>query len=157
MLLRYGSKTRYQYEKSLLCLKAWLQREHPGSLSGGEVVPPLDPAICKGFLAYECVKRGPDGAELDPQQFKSYSAVNGCKSAIKFMYKQANLRVSEELDALLAAEMSTYGVLVKDIGTHSFRKGVASELSNTPGGPEAVNVWLRAGWTLGTVQGRAQR
>ncbi|ETV65067.1 hypothetical protein H257_18154 [Aphanomyces astaci] len=53
--------------------------------------------------------------------------------------------------------MSTYGVLVKDIGTHSFRKGVASELSNTPGGPEAVNVWLRAGWTLGTVQGRAQR
>ncbi|KAF0712476.1 hypothetical protein AaE_012010 [Aphanomyces astaci] len=102
MLLRYGSKTRYQYEKSLVRLKAWLQREHPGSLSGGEVVPPLDPAICKGFLAYECVKRGPDGAELDPQQFKSYSAVNGCKSAIKFMYKQANLRVSEELDALLA-------------------------------------------------------
>ncbi|ETV83144.1 hypothetical protein H257_03947 [Aphanomyces astaci] len=43
---------------------------------------------------------------------------------------------------------------VKDIGTHSFRKGVASELSNTPGGPEAVHVWLRAGRTLGSVQVR---
>ncbi|ETV69689.1 hypothetical protein H257_14552 [Aphanomyces astaci] len=50
--------------------------------------------------------------------------------------------------------MSSFGVLVEDIGTQSFRKRVASELSNTPGGPEAVNVWLRAGWTLGSVQGR---
>ncbi|KAF0762897.1 hypothetical protein AaE_003254, partial [Aphanomyces astaci] len=55
---------------------------------------------------------------------------------------------------LHSAEMSSFGVLVKDIGTHSFRKGVASELSNTLGGLEAVNVWLRAGWTLGSVQGR---
>ncbi|RHX98200.1 hypothetical protein DYB36_006147 [Aphanomyces astaci] len=233
MLLRYGSKTRYQYERTLMRLKAWLLREHPGCMTNGEVDLPLDPIACKGFLAYECVKRGPSGAEVEPQQFKSYSTVNACKSAIKFMHKESNVRVSDELETLLAgdalvvqyaftksdqvgknctprhifanpgnpaicpilslavliftrgtqrgrstnlvfgenagerfsawlsktcelhsAAMSSFGVLVKDIGTHSFRKRVASELSNTPGGPEAVNVWLRAGWTLGSVQGR---
>ncbi|KAH9076305.1 hypothetical protein Ae201684P_012791 [Aphanomyces euteiches] len=46
------------------------------------------------------------------------------------------------------------GVSVKEVGTHSFRKGVASELSNNPGCPTPVSVHLRAGWTLGPVQGR---
>ena len=55
--------------------------------------------------------------------------------------------VNEE--EILSMELS-----ISEIGTHSFRKGVASELSNTPGGPASVSVWLRAGWSLGSVQGR---
>ncbi|KAH9118466.1 hypothetical protein AeMF1_008402, partial [Aphanomyces euteiches] len=51
-------------------------------------------------------------------------------------------------------ELLCLGVSVKEVGTHSFRKGVASELSNSPGGPTPVSVHLRAGWTLGPVQGR---
>ncbi|ETV89803.1 hypothetical protein H310_15367, partial [Aphanomyces invadans] len=46
------------------------------------------------------------------------------------------------------------GLSINDVGTHSFRKGVSTALSNTPGGPEAVAVWLRAGWSLGSVQKR---
>ncbi|KAF0704051.1 hypothetical protein AaE_015130 [Aphanomyces astaci] len=65
--------------------------------------------------------------------------------------RSANLVFGENAGERFSAWLSK---TLKDIGTHSFRKGVASELSNTPGGPEAVNVWLRAGWTLGSVQGR---
>ncbi|KAF0726669.1 hypothetical protein Ae201684_015069 [Aphanomyces euteiches] len=51
-------------------------------------------------------------------------------------------------------EILGLGLSVDEIGTHSFRKGVASELSSNPGGPNPVSVYLRAGWTLGPVQGR---
>ncbi|KAF0706221.1 hypothetical protein AaE_014233 [Aphanomyces astaci] len=51
-------------------------------------------------------------------------------------------------------DIAGLGLSISDIGTHSFRKGVASALSNSPGGPQAVLVWLRAGWSLGGVQGR---
>ncbi|KAF0711754.1 hypothetical protein AaE_012185, partial [Aphanomyces astaci] len=53
-----------------------------------------------------------------------------------------------------AHDIAGLGLSISDIGTHSFRKGVASALSNSPGGPQAVMVWLRAGWSLGGVQGR---
>ena len=33
-------------------------------------------------------------------------------------------------------------------------KGVATALANCPGGPSAINIWLRAGWSLGPVQSR---
>ncbi|ETV64047.1 hypothetical protein H257_19010 [Aphanomyces astaci] len=45
------------------------------------------------------------------------------------------------------------GLNITEIGTHSLRKGVATALTNTTGGPQAVSVWLRAGWSLGGVQG----
>lgn len=46
------------------------------------------------------------------------------------------------------------GIDVSMIGTHSFRKGIASFLSGTPGGPTAIAIYLRAGWSLGPVQSR---
>lgn len=46
------------------------------------------------------------------------------------------------------------GIDISMIGTHSFRKGVASYLSGTPGGPTAISIYLRAGWSLGPVQSR---
>ena len=42
-------------------------------------------------------------------------------------------------------ELYELGVLIVMIGTHSFRKGVATFLSNIPGGPTAVAIFLRAG------------
>jgi hypothetical protein len=41
---------------------------------------------------------------------------------------------------------------VSMIGTHSFRKGIAS--SGTPGGLTAIAIYLRAGWSLGPLQSR---
>lgn len=51
-------------------------------------------------------------------------------------------------------ELVALGMIVKDIGTHSFRKGIASFLSGIPGGPSPVSIYLRAGWSLGAVQKR---
>jgi hypothetical protein len=46
------------------------------------------------------------------------------------------------------------GLVLEEIGTHSFRKGVATSLSSSPGGPNAITIWLRAGWSIGAVQSR---
>ena len=47
-----------------------------------------------------------------------------------------------------------FGMEVKELGTHSFRKGVATYLCGMPGGPTAIAIYLRAGWSLGNVQQR---
>ena len=52
-------------------------------------------------------------------------------------------------DAILAL-----GLIFTELGSHSFRKGIATSLANNPGGPAAINIWLRAGWSLGSVQSR---
>lgn len=59
-------------------------------------------------------------------------------------------RLCEENKELLINQ----GVDISMIGTHSFRKGIASFLSGTPGGPTAIAIYLRAGWSLGPVQSR---
>lgn len=50
--------------------------------------------------------------------------------------------------------LEVLGVLSFDIGTHSFRKGVATFASSCPGGPSTVSIFLRAGWSLGAVTSR---
>lgn len=52
------------------------------------------------------------------------------------------------------ADFVSMGLAIVMIGTHSFRKGVASYLSSMCGGPSAVAIYLRAGWSLGPVQSR---
>lgn len=51
-------------------------------------------------------------------------------------------------------ELANMGLTVVQIGTHSFRKGVATFLSSMIGGPNPVSIFLRAGWSLGPVQSR---
>jgi hypothetical protein len=41
-----------------------------------------------------------------------------------------------------------------EIGTHSFRKGVANFLCGMVGGASPIAIYLRAGWSLGPVQSR---
>ena len=46
------------------------------------------------------------------------------------------------------------GLCINMIGTHSFRKGIATYVSSHPDGPSPVSIFLRAGWSLGNVQSR---
>jgi hypothetical protein len=46
------------------------------------------------------------------------------------------------------------GAIPEDIGTHSFRKGCATYLASFPGGPSAIAIYLRAGWSLGQIPTR---
>jgi hypothetical protein len=54
----------------------------------------------------------------------------------------------------MADSLATLGVAILEVGTHSFRKGVASFLTSCPGGATAIAIYLRAGWSLGPVQSR---
>jgi hypothetical protein len=57
--------------------------------------------------------------------------------------------VTENLNML-----TQLGVDVLEVGTHSFRKGVAEFLSGMVGGASPISIYLRAGWSLGPVQSR---
>lgn len=58
-----------------------------------------------------------------------------------------------ELDNMTTEELAVLGgETPEDIGTHSIRKGAASFCCGMVGGPNAVQVYLRAGWSLGKVQ-----
>jgi hypothetical protein len=52
------------------------------------------------------------------------------------------------------ADLLLMGLIILDIGSHSFRKGIATFLSGIPGGPTAIAIYLRAGWSLGPVTSR---
>jgi hypothetical protein len=41
-------------------------------------------------------------------------------------------------------ELLSMGLVITEIGTHSFRKGISTFLQSIPGGPSAVSIYLRA-------------
>lgn len=51
------------------------------------------------------------------------------------------------------AELLGLGLKISEIGTHSFRKGVATFLNGVPG-TSPISIYLRAGWSLGRVVSR---
>lgn len=52
------------------------------------------------------------------------------------------------------AELTRLGAEKKQLGTHSVRKGAASYCAGMMNGPSTVQVFLRAGWSLGNVHDR---
>jgi hypothetical protein len=54
----------------------------------------------------------------------------------------------------VAAVSVQLGISRPEIGTHSFRKGVATYLSSMVAGSSAIAIYLHAGWSLGPVQSR---
>ena len=67
-------------------------------------------------------------------------------------------RFSEVLGRAIASlsegDLSRLGGGKKQLGTHSVRKGAASYCAGMINGPSTVQVFLRAGWSLGNVQDR---
>lgn len=59
---------------------------------------------------------------------------------------------------ILATTLRTIGFQVsgspEDIGTHSNRKGAATYCNSFPCGPTPLQIYLRAGWSIGKVQDR---
>ena len=49
-------------------------------------------------------------------------------------------------------EVNALGFQLKDLGTHSIRKGASTYASSLPGGPSAAAIAIRAGWSMGTVK-----
>jgi hypothetical protein len=58
------------------------------------------------------------------------------------------------ITSLPASEIPLLGGEKQQLGTHSIRKGAASYCAGMINGPSTVQVFLRAGWSLGNVQDR---
>ncbi|CAK4741317.1 unnamed protein product, partial [Aphanomyces euteiches] len=99
--LKYGDKTRYQYERTIQRFAAWLSTERPSAVAGGQIALPLDAGLCIKFLDSEC-RKTPNSKEGERPGFKSYSSVNAYKSAIKYLHREAGVDVPEKLNRLLA-------------------------------------------------------
>ena len=104
----------------------------------------------------------------------------GAKRTLFSEEHKAESRFSDWLKSSLgglAADLVAMGIAIIEIGTHSIRKGmnslknynntminnciiislvkgIASFLCGIPGGPTAIAIYLRAGWSLGPVQSR---
>jgi hypothetical protein len=67
-------------------------------------------------------------------------------------------RFSQWLGVLIkkhtAQFVNVFGIAADMMGSHSFRKGIASFLTSLPGGPNPICIFLRAGWSLGQVASR---
>lgn len=103
---------------------------------------PENPAICPILsLAVLVFSKGYERADSTRYLFGG----NGRERFTKWLART----LAEKKEEIMAL-----GLLIEELGSHSFRKGIASALANNPGGPEAMNIWLRAGWSLGPVQSR---
>lgn len=75
-----------------------------------------------------------------------------------FEGKMQDSRFSAMLRQILAHlttdELANVGSIQSDVGTHSSRKGAASYVSSVVGGPTAISIFQRAGWSLGNVRDR---
>ena len=81
----------------------------------------------------------------------------GSQTTVFGAQKETQSRFSKWLQKVCGSntsELLLMGIIIAEIGTHSFRKGVANFLSALCGGPSSVAIYLRAGWSLGPVTSR---
>eukprot|EP01032_Pedospumella_encystans_P016315 gene16315-18618_t len=123
---------------------------HKGDKEGNVSLPkhvfanPLDPELCPIlWLAVYVFTTGFRRTEAKPLVF---GAADGTESRFSKWLKS--------ICGVHAAALLAMGLLILEIGTHSFRKGVATFLSSMCGGPGPISIYLRAGWSLGPVQSR---
>jgi len=124
--------------------------KHKGDQEGEHCAPkhvyanPQNPAICP-ILAF-AVYIWTIGFRRD-----------GAKRTVFGDTKNTEDRFSAWLRKMLgntAEDLVHMGIVILEIGTHSFRKGIASFLACLTGGPSAIAIYLRAGWSLGAVTAR---
>ena len=135
--------------------------KHKGDQEGANCFPrhlyanPIDPVICPVLaLAILTFVRG---LRVDPLSTPSSSSGSAVESFRVFDGDNNGSRFSGVLhrviQTLSPSEVLVLGGTAKELGTHSVRKGAATYCLGMVNGPTAVQVYLRAGWSLG-VQDR---
>jgi hypothetical protein len=77
---------------------------------------------------------------------------SGAKRTVFGDTKETESRFSKWLKSTcgsLCHDLLILGILIAEIGSHSFRKGISTFLSSLCSGPSAIAIYLRAGWSLG--------
>ena len=117
---------------------------------------PLHPVICPvlalAILTFmRVLKHDPqtDAGALSSAALPNYRIFDGAHSESRFSDV-----LSRAIASLSEGDLSRLGGGKKQLGTHSVRKGAASYCAGMINGPSTVQVFLRAGWSLGNVQDR---
>jgi hypothetical protein len=113
---------------------------------------PTNPALCPVLaLAVVTFVRSlrHDPTSTDPRALSSFRIFDGPNNNARF--SDTLLRI---ISAVPSSDVHLLGGEKKQLGTHSVRKGAASYCAGMINGPSTVQVFLRAGWSLGNVQDR---
>jgi hypothetical protein len=110
--------------------------------------PPICPILALAVLTFVRVLKYDSQAEAKGQP-PNYRIFDGAHSESR--YSEV---LSRAIASLSESELPRLGGERKQLGTHSVRKGAASYCAGMINGPSTVQVFLRAGWSLGNVQDR---
>lgn len=114
---------------------------------------PSNPAICPVLalailIFVRSIKHDPSSSSTsDP--LSNFRVFDGPDNASRFSDV-----LSRTIAAVPSSDLHLLGGDKKQLGTHSVRKGAASYCAGMINGPSTVQVFLRAGWSLGNVQDR---
>jgi hypothetical protein len=112
LALRITGSSRFQYESALNRYKVWLKINYSALVQANRIVLPLPALVCQEYLAYMAVKRDRNGIPAEPPQYNSYSTINGCRNAMKYLYYESKRTMLPELDAMLAGIPSIICILM---------------------------------------------
>ena len=118
-------------------------RQHPRHLYAN----PLNPVICPVLALAMITFTQPFRAEQEGMH--SFRLFDGEHSAARF-----SSLLRSALVALSGDDLTAMGCPINDIGTHSTRKGAASYCAGFINGPSTLQIFLRAGWSIGNVPNR---
>jgi hypothetical protein len=119
-------------------------------LFANPLFPEICPVLALAVLTFaRTLRHDPSSDESDGAVPPNFRIFDGPNSTARFSdtLQRCIARLPDGNAALLGAEK-------KQLGTHSVRKGAASYCSGMMNGPSMVQVFLRAGWSLGNVQDR---
>ena len=111
-------------------------------------IPSICPVLALAVLIFVRTLRH-DPSTDDPSAPGSYRVFDGPSNGARFSGVLGRL-----IAAVPDANLALLGGERKQLGTHSVRKGAASYCAGMINGPSTVQIFLRAGWSIGNVYDR---
>jgi hypothetical protein len=112
--------------------------------------PSICPVLALAVLVFTRVLRhDPTQVDSDDTTLPNFRIFDGAHSEARFSDV-----LGRTIGSLPVIDLPRLGGEKKQLGTHSVRKGAASYCAGMINGPSTVQVFLRAGWSLGNVQDR---
>ena len=118
-------------------------------LYGNPTNPVLCPILALAIVVFTHAIKHDASQPADSTGPPSFRIFDGGRSETRF-----SEALGRAIDGLSECDLTRLGGEKKQIGTHSVRKGAASYCAGMVNGPSPVQIYLRAGWTLGGVQNR---
>jgi len=118
------------------------EQAYPKHVYANPLDPAIRPILAMGVLLLTSPYRSSDGK---PQVFLGNDSEKRFSRWLQTVLKGLTVEEVQKLELRFPIEY---------LGTHSPRKGAPSYCAASPGGPSPISIFLRAGWSIGTIQKR---